>query len=174
MNSIDSFHSHTDVLKGVSFDWNKILKQVDVLTIDYMLESVNGTDLRWSLTPKYPACQTFEFKDYFPNQKPLQIYFLFNPMENLAVDLHLEDKNLVLQRPLKSALLAYSGPKITMENLNEITDTQVMLNVIQTINSELDGKQNCTNYPNINFKSYKDCDRQFFYDKIKNKGRVKK
>ena len=124
--------------------------------MDYKYESVNGTDIRWSLTPKYPACRTFEFKDYFPNQKPLQIFFSFNQTENLAVDLHLEDKNFVLHRTLKSALLAYSGPKITFENLNEITYTQVILNLIQTIDSELDIKKDCTNYPNNKFKSYKD------------------
>ena len=142
---------------------------VGVVKTDYTWEDINGSDIRWSLTPKYPACQTFEFKDYFPNQKPLQIFFDFNPIENLAVDLHLEDKNFVLHRTLKSALLAYSGPKITMENLNENMYTEVMLNVIQTIDSDLDIKRNCTNYPNTNFKSYKDCDRQFFYDKMKNK-----
>ena len=144
------------------------MTKLGVINTDYTVETVNGTDISWSQAPKYPACQTFELKDYFPNQKPLQIFFVFDQTENLAVDLHLEDKNFVLHRTLKSALLAYSGPKITL-NLNENTYTQVMLNVIQTIDSELDMKQNCTNYPNANFKSYKDCDRQFFYDKMKNK-----
>ena len=158
----------TDVLKGTSFDWNKILKEVAVYTIDHIWESVNGTDIKWSLTPKFPACQTFEFKDYFPKQKPLQIFLYFNPIENLAVDLYLEDKNFVLSRTLKSTLLAYSGPKITLISLNEFMRIRMMVNVIQTIDPELDTKKNCTNYPNENFKSYRDCDRQFVYDKMKN------
>ena len=156
------------MLKGISFDWKKILKKVKVLTIDYVNRYVNGTDIKWSLIPKFRACQTFEFKDYFPHQKILQIFFYFNPIENLAVDLHLEDKNFVLHRTLKSALLAYSGPKITFKSLTESKDIQIMLNVIQTIDSELDIKQNCSNYPNTNFKSYKDCDRKSIYDKMKN------
>ena len=155
------------MLKGISFDWKKILKKVKVLTIDYVNRYVNGTDIKWSLIPKFRACQTFEFKDYFPHQKILQIFFYFNPIENLAVDLYLEDKNFVLHRTLKSALLAYSGPKITFKSLTESKDIQIMLNVIQTIDSELDTKKNCTNYPNENFKSYQDCDRKFFYDKMK-------
>merc|ERR1711879_1037310 len=49
------------------------------------------------------------------------------------------------------------------------TDIHIMLNVIQTIDLELDTKKNCTNYPNENFKSYQDCDRQYFYDIMKNR-----
>ena len=156
------------MLKGISFDWKKILKRVRVYTTDYIFKDVNGTDIRWSLTPKFPACQTFEFDDYFPIQKPLEIFLDFNPIENFAVDLYLEDKNFVSHRTLKSALLAYSGPKITLESLTELMGIRMMVNVIQTIAPELDTKKNCTNYPNGNFKSYQDCDRQYFYDKMKN------
>ena len=142
---------------------------VQVYSIDHTDKYVKGSDIQWSLMPLYPACQTFKLDDYFPNLKPLQIFFYFNPIENLAFDLHLEDKNFILHRTLKSTLLAYSGPKITLESLTELMDIRMMVNVIQTIDSELDTKKNCTNYPNASFKSYQDCDRQFTNEKMKNR-----
>ena len=94
--------------------------------------------------------------------------FYFKKIKNVAVDMHLIDKNLVVKnRNLKSSLFSYSGPKVTIEDLYETTQIQMAFNVFQKLDSKLDKTKNCTNYPNELFESYNECDHKFVYKKMK-------
>ena len=130
--------------------------------------SLNGSDIKWSLTSKFPACQTVELDHYFPNVNLLSLLFYFNKIKNVAVDLNLIDKNLVVKnRNLKSSLFSYSGTKVTIEDLNETTQIHMAFNVFQKLDSKLDKTKNCTNYPNEIFESYSKCDQKFVHKKMK-------
>ena len=124
------------------------------------------------MAPKFPACQTVELDDYFPNRIHKQAFVDFNQVRNIAVDVHLEDRNFVLDRFLKTSLFEYSGPKISIKNLNEPFSVDMAFNLFQQVDSNLDETKNCTNYPNEEFLSYKECDRKFVYDKMKHKGSI--
>ena len=69
-------------------------------------------------------------------------------------------------------MFQYSGPKIYIGNLQIVTSINMALHISQQHDSNLDVTKNCTNYPNENFKSYKECDKKFVHEKIKNKGRL--
>ena len=173
--AVSLFSFFLDVLSGVSFDWPKIVKNVGVYGkprngSSDNVEQKNGTEIRWSLTPKFPACQTVELDDYFPNRIHKQSFIRFNKVENIAVDVHLEDRNFVLDRNIKSSLFGYSGPKINIENLYKVLDVNMAFNLFEHMDSSLDKTKNCTNYPTEKFKSYKECDKQFVYYKMKQKG----
>ena len=130
----------------------------------------DGTEIKWSLTSKFPACQTIELEDYFPNRIHKKCFFEFNKVKNIAVDFHLEDRNFVLDRSLKSSLFEYSGPKIYIEDLQKETAISMASYLTQQHDSDLDVTKNCKNYPNENFISYKECDKKFVHEKFKNKG----
>ena len=107
-------------------------------------------------------------EQYFPNLKPLSLMFYFKKIKNVAVDMHLEDKNFVVKnRKLKSSLFSYSGPKITFEDLNEAKHIQMAFDIVQKLDSKFDKTNNCTNYPNEMFKSYEACDKKFVHEKMK-------
>ena len=161
-----------EVLKGISFDWNSIIKQIDVVRGKYR-QRVHGSDITWSLISKFPACQTLELDHYFDNLTPESVFFYFNKIKNVAVDMHLEDKIfLVKNRKLKSALFSYSGPKITIEDLNDLTHIEMAFNIVQKLDSDLDKTKNCTNYPNEIFQSYKECDKKLIHEKMKHEYRI--
>ena len=165
-----TFHFSLEVLKGISFDWKSIVAEILVFGKTGKVKRVSGSDINWSLTPKFPACQTVELDHYFDldNLTPETVMFYFNKTNNLAVDMYLEEKEfLVKNRKLKTSLFSYSGPKITIEDLDSITDIEMFFKVVQKLDSDLDKTKNCTNYPNEMFKSYKECDKKFVHEKMK-------
>ena len=107
-------------------------------------------------------------EQYFPNLNPLSLFFYFKKIKNVAVDMHLEDKNFVVKnRKLKSSLFSYSGPKITFEDLNDVSSLHMAFSVVQKLDSDLDTTKKCTNYPNEMFESYEECDKKFVHEKMK-------
>ena len=166
-----TFHfSNLEVLKGISFDWKSIVAEIIVVRKTGKVKRVNGSDINWSLTPKFPACQTVELDHFFDfnNLTPESVMFYFNKTKNLAVDMYLEEKEfLVKNRMLKSSLFSYSGPRISIEDLDSITNIEMAVNVVQKLDSDLDKTKNCTNYANEMFESYNECDKTFVQEKMK-------
>ena len=159
------------MLEGISFDWKNIVNKIQVegktkANLLVQRKTVNGTNIKWSLTPKFPHCQTVELDEYFPDIQPESVFFYFKRIPNIAVVMHLEDRNIVVDRSLKSSLFDYSGPKIFIDNLIHSTHIQMAFQMVQKIDSELDITKNCSNYPNEKFDSYKECDRKYVYDKM--------
>ena len=72
-------------------------------------------DISWGLTPEYPSCQTIDVTKLFDFNMvaPIQIYFYFFMVENIAVSIHIEEKNKALRRPLKES-------KCTIEKIQKI------------------------------------------------------
>ena len=88
----------------------------------------------------------------------------------MGVSLHLEERNRVLKRTLKSNLLAYMGPKLKIDNPIVGKLVSAMMSVTQIISTEKDKEAKCTNYPNETFGSYSECDEIFLYKKLKKIG----
>ena len=72
-----------------------------------------------------------------------------------------ERNKLLKRRPLKSSMLAYNGPDITVSSLSQSSSFEVALKLSQFIYLETDTERNCRNYPNTDFESYRACDEQF-------------
>ena len=83
------FFLNLEVLKGISFDWKSIVAEINVYGKTGNKQKVIGSDIKWSLTPKFSACQTVELDHYFDldNLTPETVMFYFNKTKNLAVQL---------------------------------------------------------------------------------------
>ena len=89
--------SNSEILKGVSFDWKSIVAGKLVVGKTGKVKRVIGSDIKWSLTPKFPACQNVELDHFFDsdNLTPESVMFYFNKTKNLAIDMHLGEKNFL-------------------------------------------------------------------------------
>lgn len=159
------------MLSKVSFNWKDILKEVNLWTIDTNKFIVSGNDIKWSLLPSgYPTCQTIDLTESFDlkMQTPMLIAFRFFPRKNLGVSLQIEDrKRSLMKRRLRSQGHDYDGPAVEIESLLSGLYKRFHLKITQTINLEIDSGIKCKNYPNKDFPSYRDCDENFVYKKIK-------
>ena len=156
-------------MTNVSVDWSKLLREITLYTIENKGISVLGTDIYWPLIIQFPMCQTIDLAQYFDIQTPpKQILFRFNVIEDNAVSLRIEDNILSPNRTLKSQVVTYSGPTIQHKNMASPMIKRFVLTLDQTINSMAEKDINCTNYPNENFSSFKECDEQFVLSKLNN------
>ena len=155
----------------MSFDWKNILKQVDLWAIDGTNFSVTGKNITWSLLPSgYPTCQAVDLTEIFDfkMQTPLLIAFKFFALENLGVAIQIEDRGTsLLKRRLRSQRHDYVGPIVEIESLSRVVQRRFHLKISQTINLEIDSGIRCRNYPNKDFLSYRKCDENFVYKKMK-------
>ena len=162
-----------DVLSNVSFNWKDILRQVDLWTMDRTKFTVTGTDIKWSLLPSgYPTCQAVDLTQYFDLKKVTPMFFVFKffPRENLGLSLHIEDRETsLLKRGLRSQRHDYLGfgSAIKIDSLASGVYKRFHLKISQTINLEIDSGIKCRKYPNIEFQSYRNCDEDFVYKKMK-------
>ena len=90
-------------------------------------------------------------------------------IDGLQVSVHLEEKNKVLKRQLKSNMLSYVGPIMKIEDTRNSQVMSVMVKFSQIIKSEEDPEAECTNYPNVTYNSYAQCDEEFVYNELKRK-----
>ena len=158
-------------MRVVAFNWSGIVDHFDITTIDSKTIIVNGKDIAWSILPQYPACQTVDLSDYFDfkNNIPSYINIYFNKVPNLAIQLHIEDtKRSLSRRTLLSNLFNYGGIPLVIEKLTIGKFYSFALALSETINLETDEGKHCTNYPTEKFASYRACDMDFVYNKMKN------
>ena len=156
-----------EVLGRTSFDWKNIVRRIDIYSLGRESFIVFGGDIKWNLVPTFPACQSIEIQDYLNNVTPLQLWFSFNKMNNIGVDLYLEDRHSVVGRRVKSSVFAYLGSRITIENLKHPVYEEVIIDIKQNLESEFNADKNCQKYPNKIFQSFKSCDEKIVSDRMR-------
>ena len=132
---------------------------------------MESKSITWGLVPDYILCRTINLSKYFDLNSlvPEQIFLRFNKVVNRGVNIYLVNKNKYLKRPLKVLMMDYSGPIITIEDLDSPKANIIILSVSQFIDSEYDRDKNCVNYPHGEFKSYAECDAKFVYNQFSSK-----
>ena len=162
-------------MANVSFPWEKIILYIKIWFSgdEYNLrKTVRGEDVKWLLTPQYPACQTIDLVHYFDissNNVPEMIYIRYNKIYNLRLTLNIEDKRRSLsKRTLKSNYMNYEGTPIIVEDLMFPKSKSFYITFSQTIDLETDKGMNCINYPTNEFKNFQECDESFVYNEMKN------
>ena len=171
-----SIHIFLEILKNISFNWNKLVKKVSIYTTDHQWFEVPGDDLYWPLAQQYPSCQLLDLFDYFNMDTitPKQIYFYFTEMYYFGVTLIIEERNKVTSRYLKYNRLMSSGPSLTFtfDDLEEGSFIQVVNRISQSIYSEFDMEKKCQIYPIEKYGSYKDCDDEFVQKEVSKTGLI--
>ena len=122
-------------------------------------------NISWSQIPAYPACQVVDLTKYWNMNEvaPYLIDIRVGKLENLGLSMKLEDRETVLmKRTLKSQVMDFDGSPIEFDDLNSTLYIHMYLKFKQTLDVE-----DCENYPNESFLSYKECDEEFVYRKMK-------
>ena len=132
---------------------------------------MKSKNITWGLVPDYILCRTINLSKYFDLNflVPEQIFLHFNKVVNRGVTIYLTDKNKYMKRPFKVTMLDYSGPIITVEDLDSPKAKTIILSISQFIDSEYDRDKNCVNYPHEAFKSYAECDAKFVNNEFSSK-----
>ena len=166
---------YLDIMANVSFPWEKIVSYIKIWFSGDEYDSrkiVRGEDIKWSLTPQYPACQIIDLVQYFDissKNVPEIIYIRYDKIYNLRLTLNIEDKRKSLsKRTLKSNYMNYEGTPIVVEDLLSPKMKSFYLTISQTIDLETDQGKNCINYPTEEFENFQECDETFVYDEMKN------
>ena len=130
---------------------------------------IYGKDLNWTRTLQFPLCFKLDVMNYpgSENISPEKVTLRFTNDSNLAVVVFVEDRQLSLdKRPLKSQYQEYTGAKIESDNLLRPKLERHVLSISQTIKSEQNFEDKCSNYDS-NY-DYKACDEDFVYNEVKN------
>ena len=157
-----------DILTNVTSVLDHIIYQIEIYSNDSSHQVVESKRIKWGIVPDFILCRTIDLSWYFDlgTLVPEQIILTFNRMTNYGVSIYVIDKNKYMKRPLKVAMLDYTGPVISVEDLNSPQNQLIILSISQFIDSEFDRDKNCVNYPHGSFKSYAECDAKFVYDQF--------
>ena len=150
---------------------DQVLNSIDIYSNNSTHTIVQSKSIKWGLVPDFILCRTIDLSKYVDlgSLAPEQITLKFNKMVNHGVSIYFIDKNKYMKRPLKVTMLDYSGPDITVEDLNSPQGQMIILSMSQFIDSEHDRDKNCVNYPNGPYKSYAECDAKFVYNQFSSK-----
>ena len=167
--------SFQDVLSALRLDWDKKLQKIYVSSKppnNSYSKEVKGSDMNWNLVPSYPFCQSVDLKDYFDLKKttPNQIIFYFEKIKSFGIFLYIIARDRALRRRLlKPNMLSYNGPELRLNNLHDDRKVvKVALRLSQFIYSDKDENNECVNYPQENYQSYRACDEDYIYRRMKN------
>ena len=145
--------------------------KVGLWTKDKKNLNVTGKAIKWSLLPSgYPTCQAINLTENvdLKMHSPRVITFEFFPRENLGVSLQIEDRETaLLKRRLRSQRHDYVGSAVEIDSLSRGVYKRFDLKISQKINLEIDSGIKCRNYPNKEYQSYRNCDEDFLYKKMK-------
>ena len=96
-------------------------------------------------------------------QTPTQIFFdLKANLKHFSFSFYVEDRNKKLvKRPLKSNMMAYVGPDISGQSLENPFLLRMFYSIQQFIDPEADEKKKCKDYPYGGFSVYHECDEDF-------------
>ena len=161
------------MLSEVRFDWESIVKSIDVVTTDSKKLRVKGKDANWTLIPQYPACQSVALTDYFDLKQnvPAYVEITMNKIPNLSIQVKIGDREKSLtRRTLESSNFDYDGIPLEIGNLTSGLFFGFSLALFETIHLETD--QNCKNYPTEEFANYRECDMDFVYKEMKNNYKI--
>ena len=151
-------------MSKVSYNWSNIIDSILVYGNDMENDSyqIRGSQIAWNLIPQYPNCQILDIFDNIEvDFSPKLLEFFIGENLNLEILLYIEDKRKVVERSLESNMLAYIGPTLKIENSDKGQEVRAIVSLSQKINIEENKNSKCTNYPNEQFKSYKECDMHF-------------
>ena len=130
-----------------------------------------GKNLNWSPIQQYPACQTLDLHEYldFTKSVPLYVELIFNRVKNVAATVKIEDRRKsLLKRSLNLNIFDYEGIPLQVDDLTKGIFLDLSLTLSNTIDLESDTGIGCLNYPSSEFTSYRECDENFVYNKMKN------
>ena len=137
---------------------------------------LSGDDIRWSLVPSgFPSCQSIDITKYstFRNFDIVSARIIFKKQQNYGVYMAIEDKEKSLQkRSLRSQTLEYDGSRIEIDDLSSGMYKRLFLKLELTLNLDSDSGINCKNYPYDNFLSFRECDENYVYKKVKNNYKI--
>ena len=159
----------SEVLEKLSFNWSSIVSDISFWTSnEYEYRIIPGKNIHWSLVPQYPSCQIINVNEYISNFSAdlEEVNILLVKIENFEVSLRFHESNKVLLRSLKTNILAYSGPILTISERNR--RIRAVVRISQEIYSAEDNTAKCQNYPNGVYESYMDCDQSLVNDIMKN------
>ena len=173
------------LLDQINVNWSSIFQ-----TVGFFESLTHGKlkkikDIKWSKVPLFPNCQVFDLEDHnhhhhhdlegsssFNGKKEVhKIVFLTNMKKNYALSIYIQERaTLLRKRRLNANMLAYSGPDIRIDNLEEPHVYQAAIRFDQFINSDKERDGTCVNYPTEKFESYQECDENFIHQEMLNNG----
>ena len=155
------------MLTNVTERWDHVIHKVTVFSANETWltpnkEIVFGPDIQ------YPFCHTLDPFQYFDVNTTSKLNIWIKKMHKLGIEIFLEDKNLKTARALKSTRFSYSGTEIKNQDLYDTKNIYFMIEFSQTLNTPLNLKKPCQNYPSEEFESYEECDFKFVRESVKN------
>ena len=153
-------------MKNLSFKWSSAIEKISIQVsrkIFYPIGLIDGNDIKWPSSIKYPECQSIDLTDYTDtkNISPLMLWVMFNEsyVKDMSLSMFIEERNMDSIRNIDSNKDMFIGSPLLVKNMSEDIHTyEMLLSLSQTIYSELDPEAECVNYPNGKFQSYGDCD----------------
>ena len=150
------------VLKNIMFDWTAIIDKIEIYTTEYKWNMIQVKRLKWPEHPIYPACVSLNFKEFVKKKHQIwRIRFRFKKLDNIGISLAIENEKHSTSRAIFSNLLYYNGPEIQNANLTKPMQAKYIFQFVQNIFSEKDTKTKCKTYPNEDFNTFDECDRNF-------------
>ena len=103
---------------------------------------------------QYPSCQIINVNEYISDFSAglREVNILLGKIENFEVSLRFHESNKVLLRSLKTNILAYSGPVLTIRERNR--RIRAVVRISQEIYSPEDNSAKCQNYPNEIYENF--------------------
>ena len=99
------------------------------------------------------------------NKKSIEVLsFAFDYSLDFSFEIHIEDRELMLDRDNAENRRAYMGSPIVLSNLSLSTWSKYSIDIRQSIYPEEDEALGCKNYPWGGFQTYNDCDEGFMED----------
>ena len=163
-----------NIANGISTNWKEIVQSIQVFTVDNEIHEryyqvIMGTKISWSKFPIYPNCEALDLAGYIrtPNKTSIrieQIKFKIWGADQYAFFLYPLDKNRALtKRMFVRNMLSYSGSIIGNQLKGFTKNMRVALRITQNKYEEEDKTNPCSEYPNEEFQSYRECDENFVY-----------
>ena len=112
--------------------------------------------------PILPDCRLLDINTI---HVPKRISFVLFNTENVYFHINIVEKNQVLTKRGQDSY-AYNGPVPKMDKPKSDI-LRIGLRLKQNHYSDKDKSANCINYPNMRFKSFKDCDENFITEEMK-------
>ena len=101
-----------EVLGVISFNWDEIVNEILIHTLTDEFIWLPLASFNWTRRPEYPSCVMINVSQYFDvKEKGIsQIFFDFNKINSIGVQVLIEDEKLVCSRTIKNNLMSYTGP----------------------------------------------------------------
>ena len=169
-----------NVADGLSINWKKYVESIQVFTVDdetfdRHYQVIKGTKLTWSKFPIYPNCKAVDLAGliHTPNKTSIrieQIKFKIRGMDEYAFFLYpLDKKRALTKRMFVRNMLSYSGSIIGNQFKGFTKNMRIALRITQNKYPEEDKTNPCSEYPNEEFQSYRECDEKFVHRAMKTK-----